>query len=82
MKLTDAQHRWLGWLHDNGGRARTHGLFVVAGDQRSGTGAAISFLNLVAKDAVRGQDGLLVITDYGCRLLNRGAPPVKASGSP
>lgn len=69
MKLTATQFRWLQWLEKQGGRGQPKGLKIAAGDEETNTGAAISFINLVAKGAVVGRDGYLEITDYGRRLL-------------
>jgi hypothetical protein len=74
MQFTGTQIRWLKWLHENGGAGMPQGLFVVAGEERSGTGAAISFLNLVVKGALEVKNHRLVITGYGRRLIGVDTP--------
>jgi hypothetical protein len=69
MKLTATQFQWLQWVDRHGGKAYPDGLKLRAGNDHSNTGAAISFVNLVAKGALTGRDGYLEITDYGRRLL-------------
>lgn len=69
MKLTKTQHYYLDLLDKSGGVCQCEGLAVRIGEQKSSTGAAISFLNLVANGAIEGKAGKLLITDYGRRLL-------------
>lgn len=68
-KLSETQHEWLEWLHRNGGSGYIEKQWVIAQGNKSLFGSAISFLNLVAKGAIEGKDGRLVITDYGRRCL-------------
>lgn len=73
MKLSKTQHRYLHMLlADGGGIATLEGLALRIGPHKTTTGAAISFLNLVAVGAVEGgaKDRTLRITDYGRRLLS------------
>lgn len=69
MNLTKAQFGYLQWIEREGGVATLERGGVVCGDTKSSNASAISFLNLVAKGALEGKDGKLVITDYGRRLL-------------
>jgi hypothetical protein len=69
MKLTDTQHNWLKWLHNNGGSAFIERHWIIANGERSTYGSEISFLNLVVKGAIEARNGRLVITDYGYRIL-------------
>jgi hypothetical protein len=72
VKLTDTQQRWLKWLYDNGGRCYPKGQCLAIDPDKgvkTNTGAAISFCNLAAKGMIEGQNGYLVITEYGRRQL-------------
>lgn len=69
MTLSDRQIDWLNWLYTHGGVGYCKGQLVHAGEARSNSASAISFLNLVAKGAIEGRDGALRLTDYGRRCL-------------
>jgi hypothetical protein len=69
MTLTKSQFEWLQWVYCNGGIARLERGAVVCGETKSPNASAISFLNLVAKGALEGRGGQLLITDYGKRCF-------------
>jgi hypothetical protein len=66
MKLTEAQHRNLLWLVDNGGVAfiDKHGR-LVAGGQTASQGSWISWLHLISNGLMSGGERRLSVTDYG-----------------
>lgn len=70
MKLTSAQSRSLQWLADHGGTAQFIGGRMVVGEEQTNSLAAQPVLHLVLKGAVECKNGLLVITDYGRRLVS------------
>lgn len=80
MNLTKSQLQWLEWMSRNGGVATLERGGVVCGDGgKTPNASSISFLNLVAKGAIEGKDGKLVITDYGRRVLSPFPPAVGAN---
>ena len=68
MKLTDAQHEKLLWLHKHGGSGYLdkHGR-VVAGGEHMPQGCWPAWLNLIAHGLISGGDGRLTITECGRR---------------
>lgn len=79
MKLTDAQHKWLTWLAENGGEGSVQGQGIVAikTRQKASTASAICFLHLVSQGAAFLRGGRLTLTDYGYRLLGRTPPAAR-----
>lgn len=70
MKLTEAQHEKLAWLHQRGGSGYLDKFGrLVAGGEYLPQGCWPAWLNLVANGLISGADGRLTITDYGRRHL-------------
>jgi hypothetical protein len=75
MKLTEAQHRNLRWLVDNGGSGYLdkHSR-IVAGGKVASRGSWPSWLHLIANGLVSGDEQRLFVTDYGMRHVKPTRP--------
>lgn len=73
MTLTDAQFKWLKWLHDNGGSAYVdqYGRCIANG-KKTVHGSQTAWLHMFVKGVIAAKENRIVLTDYGRGYLEYG----------